>query len=53
MQQSLGESMASHRQGVDETIVQFESFKTSITQVASAEHETMKKQFETTHHAVR
>ena len=53
MQQSLGESMATHRQGVDETIVKFESFKTSITRAASAEHETMKKQFETTHHAVR
>ena len=53
MQQSLGESMATHRQGVDETIVKFESFKTSITRAASAEHETMKKQFGTTHHAVR
>ena len=31
MQQSLGESMATHRKGVDETIIKFESFKTSIT----------------------
>ena len=53
MQQTLGESMATHRQGADETIVKFTSFKTFITRAASAEHETMKKEFEITHHAVR
>ena len=41
MQQSLGESMATHRQGVDETIVNFDSFKTSIKRASSAEHETI------------
>ena len=38
MQHSLGRCMATHCQGVDETIVKFESFKTSITRAASKEH---------------
>ena len=43
MQQSIGESVATHPPGVDETIVKFESFKTFITWTPSREQEPMRK----------